>query len=113
MESISFGRLSLPSAIGNGDTHYFREKSDANGVRTIQTVLNRGVIMREEYDFSGAERNPYAKKLKKQITINIDSGTIEFFKEQASETGIPYQTLINLYLADCVKQNRKLNISWT
>lgn len=69
--------------------------------------------MREEYDFTGAVRNPYAKKLKKQITINIDNSTIEYFKEQASVIGIPYQTLINLYLADCVKQNRKLNISWT
>ncbi len=69
--------------------------------------------MRDEYDFSGTKRNPYTKKLKKQITINIDKDTIEYFKEQASVIGIPYQTLINLYLADCVKQNRKLNISWT
>lgn len=69
--------------------------------------------MREEYDFSKATRNPYTKKLKKQITINIDSSTIDFFKEQSLITGIPYQTLINLYLADCVTQNRKLNISWS
>ena len=57
--------------------------------------------MREEYDFSRAVKNPYAKKLKKQITINIDSDTIDYFKKQAELSGIPYQTLINLYLADC------------
>ena len=52
--------------------------------------------MRDEYDFSNAKRNPYAKKLKKQITINIDENTIDYFKVQAENSGIPYQTLINL-----------------
>ena len=56
--------------------------------------------------------NPYAKKLKKQITINIDSSIIDYFKEQAQTTGIPYQTLINLYLIDCVEHKKKLNITW-
>lgn len=69
--------------------------------------------MREEYDFSNAQKNPYAKKLKKQITINIDSDTIEFFKDMANSSGIPYQTLINLYLSDCAANRRKLNMSWT
>ena len=68
--------------------------------------------MREEYDFSGAKKNPYAKMLKKQITINIESGAIAYFKEQAAATGIPYQTLINLYLTDCARQHRKLTVSW-
>ena len=68
--------------------------------------------MREEYDFSEAKRNPYAKMLKKQITINIDSNAIAYFKEQAAATGIPYQTLINLYLTDCARQHRKLTVSW-
>ena len=68
--------------------------------------------MRDEYDFSEARKNPYAKMLKKQITINIDSNAIEYFKEQASVTGIPYQTLINLYLNDCARQHRKLTVSW-
>ena len=53
--------------------------------------------MRDEYDFSNAKRNPYAKKLKKQITINIDENTIDYFKVQAENSGIPYQTLINLF----------------
>ena len=52
--------------------------------------------MRDEYDFSNAKRNPYAKKLKKQITINIDENTIDYFKVQAENSGIPYQTLICL-----------------
>ena len=68
--------------------------------------------MKEEYDFSNARKNPYAKRLKKQITINIDADTIEYFKNMASASGIPYQTLINLYLADCADQKRKLAISW-
>ena len=52
--------------------------------------------MLPEYDFSHAKKNPYAKALKKQITINIDSNTIDYFKEQSDAVGIPYQTLINL-----------------
>ena len=68
--------------------------------------------MREEYDFSNGTENPYAAKLKKQITINIDSNTIDYFKEQAEVVGIPYQTLINLYLKDCVANNRHLSLSW-
>ena len=68
--------------------------------------------MREEYDFSRAVKNPYAKKLKKQITINIDSDTIDYFKKQAELSGIPYQTLINLYLADCAEHRKKLELSW-
>lgn len=69
--------------------------------------------MLDEYDFSNGIKNPYAKKLKKQITINIDNRVIEYFKEQAQATGIPYQTLINLYLADCADHNKKLTLSWT
>ena len=68
--------------------------------------------MRDEYDFSKAVNNPYAKKLKKQITINIDSDTIDYFKRQSEDSGIPYQTLINLYLTDCAAQKKKLRLSW-
>lgn len=68
--------------------------------------------MREEYDFSKAKKNPYSNRLKKQITINIDSETIDYFKMQSENNGIPYQTLINLYLSDCVKENRTLQMSW-
>lgn len=69
--------------------------------------------MREEYDFSNATKNPYAKRIKKQITINIDSDTIDYFKKLSANSGIPYQTLINLYLSDCATQNRTLTVSWT
>ena len=68
--------------------------------------------MKAEYDFSNARKNPYSNRLKKQITINIDSDTIDYFKAQSQDSGIPYQTLINLYLSDCVKNKRKLNLSW-
>ena len=68
--------------------------------------------MRDEYDFSKAEKNPYAKRLKKQITINIDTDTIDYFKSMAASSGIPYQTLINLYLTDCAAQKRQLAVSW-
>ena len=70
--------------------------------------------MREEYSISqlNPRKNPYTNQLKKQITINIDSSTIEYFKGQAKEKGIPYQTLINLYLRDCVDHHRQLQLSW-
>ncbi len=68
--------------------------------------------MREEYDFTNARKNPYAKRIKKQITINMDEETIAYFKGMAADSGIPYQTLINLYLADCAKEKRQPVISW-
>lgn len=68
--------------------------------------------MKEEYDFSNARKNPYAKKLKKQITINLDVDTIDYFKNQSEASGIPYQTLINLYLADCATERKQLKLSW-
>ena len=68
--------------------------------------------MRDEYNFSNARKNPYAKKLKKQITINIDVDTIDYFKNQSESSGIPYQTLINLYLADCATEGKQLKLSW-
>ena len=68
--------------------------------------------MKAEYDFTNARKNPYSNRLKKQITINIDSDTIDYFKAQSQDSGIPYQTLINLYLSDCVKNKRRLNLLW-
>ena len=69
--------------------------------------------MREEYDFTNARKNPYVQKEKKQITINLNSDVVEYFKQQAESTGIPYQTLINLYLTDCVANKRELQLSWS
>lgn len=70
--------------------------------------------MQKEYDIDSLNPrpNPYAKELKKQITIKMAPSTIEYFKEESLETGIPYQTLINLYLDDCVRNRRKLNMEW-
>ena len=71
-----------------------------------------GATMREEYDFSNAKKNPYASQLKKQVTIRLDEDAINYFKSVSDEVGIPYQSLINLYLRDCVAAKRKLNLSW-
>jgi predicted DNA binding CopG/RHH family protein len=70
------------------------------------------VEMRTEYDFSNAKPNPYIKKLRKQITIRIDTDTIEYFKKQAEDTGIKYQNLINMYLSDCVTNEKTIKIMW-
>ena len=67
--------------------------------------------MKNEYDFSKGTKNPYAKKLKKQITININEDVLAYFKAMAEESNIPYQNLINLYLIDCVKNNRKISFN--
>ena len=68
--------------------------------------------MLEEYDFSKARKNPYAAKLSKKITIRLDEDSIGFFKEISEQLGIPYQSLINLYLRDCATYNRKLELKW-
>lgn len=68
--------------------------------------------MRKEYEFSKATKNTYVTKVKKQITIRLDEDAIEYFKSISDEIGIPYQSLINLYLRDCAAKNRKLNIDW-
>ena len=80
----------------------------------MRKTCKGGIEMLDNYDIEklNPRKNPYAKKLKKQITINIDSSIIDYFKEQAQASGIPYQTLINLYLTDCVKNKKKINISW-
>jgi len=68
--------------------------------------------MRKQYDFSQSKKNPYAKMLKKQITIRLDIDVVEYFRQLATETGIPYQTLINLYLKDCAACGRKPSMQW-
>ena len=68
--------------------------------------------MRKEYNFSAAKKNPYAAMLKKQITIRLDEESINYFKTISEDVGIPYQSLINLYLRDCATMHRKLNLKW-
>ncbi len=66
--------------------------------------------MKAEYDIENLNprKNPYSKRLKRQITLNIDSDTVDYFKGQSEESGIPYQTLINLYLSDCARNKKQL-----
>ena len=68
--------------------------------------------MREEYDFSDGVKNPYAKRLRKSVTMNVDIEALDYFKKQSSASGIPYQTLINLYLVDCAQNNKTLKMQW-
>ncbi|CAM4100574.1 Antitoxin [Vreelandella rituensis] len=68
--------------------------------------------MRDDYDFSTSVQNPYAKKLKRQVTIRLDEDTIEYFKKLAEEKDLPYQSLINLYLRDCAQSHKDLKMEW-
>ena len=70
--------------------------------------------MREHYDFSKMKgrKNPYIKYLKQPVTMRLDVDAVDYFKSLAEESGIPYQTLINLYLRDCAAKERKLNMKW-
>lgn len=68
--------------------------------------------MKKEYDFTNARKNPYASQLVKQITIWLDEDLIGYFKGISEQVGIPYKSLINLYLRDCAAHNRKLDLSW-
>ena len=68
--------------------------------------------MRSEYDFSRSRKNPYANQLKRQITIRLDTTAVDYFKEMATELGMPYQNLINLFLRDCATQKRRPVIQW-
>ncbi len=68
--------------------------------------------MRKEYDLSDARPNPYAKRLKRSVTIRLDERTIQYFQDLASELDVPYQTLINLYLRDCADTGRRPTMRW-
>ena len=70
--------------------------------------------MKAEYDLGKmkSRKNPYASKLKKPVTMRLSEDVVDYFKAMAEETGVPYQSLINLYLRDCVMNHRKVDISW-
>ena len=81
------------------------------------TVMSNNIIlgendMRKEYGFSKSIKNPYTKKLKRQITIRIENATIEYFQQLAAETDIPYQKLINLFLKNCAQSKMKPSLKW-
>ena len=67
--------------------------------------------MRKNYDFSKSKKNPYARRLKRQVTIRLDTESIDYFKDLALANGIPYQTLINLYLRECARARRVLSFT--
>ncbi len=68
--------------------------------------------MKKSYDFSKSIKNPYLKKPKKQLTIRLDVDTIEYFRALSDDSGIPYQSLINLYLRECASENKKFKMKW-
>jgi uncharacterized protein (DUF4415 family) len=68
--------------------------------------------MRKEYDFSKSKKNPYSRMLKKQVTIRLDTETVDYFKRLANESGISYQNLINMYLRECVETHKKPALRW-
>lgn len=68
--------------------------------------------MKKHYDFSHGRPNPYARRLKKQVTLRLDESTITYFRSLANETALPYQTLINLYLRECARSRRHLQLTW-
>ncbi len=70
------------------------------------------MAVRKSYDFSKARRNPYARRLKKQITIRLDEDTLAYFKGLSEETEIPYQTLINFYLRECARSKKRPTMRW-
>jgi predicted DNA binding CopG/RHH family protein len=68
--------------------------------------------MRKQYDFSASRKSPYAAQLKKSVTIRLDQDSITYFKSVAEQTGIPYQSLINLYFKECASLGKKPNLAW-
>ena len=90
------------------DERKYAENNRKHGVsfHEARTVVCNA--MTDNYDFSRAKRNPYAKHLKRQVTIRLDLDTLEYFKALAADSRIPYQTLINLYLRECAASRKRL-----
>jgi predicted DNA binding CopG/RHH family protein len=80
----------------------------------LSQLTMEGKYMKEEYNFSDmkSRKNPYVKKLKKQITIRLAVETIDYFKRLSEESGLPYQNLIDLYLEDCARNHKKMEVRW-
>jgi len=100
--------------------HCYREQDDLIRIISARKATkgeacwyHEGNGMRDEYDFSSARENPYLPKLKKQITIRIDEAVIDWFRQLAEETGLPYQNLINQYLAECARTNKKYSYTFS
>jgi uncharacterized protein (DUF4415 family) len=94
------------------DGDVFRIISARRRIDTSKRTTREVDTMKKRYDFSKARPNPYAKRLKKAVTIRLDQEALEYFQRLAEETGIPYQTLINLDLRDCATTKKKLRMHW-
>ncbi|MCB1606343.1 MAG: BrnT family toxin [Xanthomonadales bacterium] len=103
--SANFGFWWLPIATGRETPFASSPPARPTSVSGFST---KDSDMRESYDFSKSIKNPYAKRLKRQVTIRLDEETIAYFKSMAEEKGLPYQSLINLYLRDCAVRQREL-----
>lgn len=68
--------------------------------------------MKKQYSFEKGQKNPYSEQLKKKVTLNLSEEVLDYFKQLSEETSVPYQTLINFYLLDCVKNKKKMDISF-
>jgi uncharacterized protein (DUF4415 family) len=92
--------------------HCEREDGDVIRIRNPSSIKVND--MKAEYDLSKmkSRRNPYASKLKKSVTMRLSEDVVDYFKGMATEAGVPYQSLINLYLRDCLAQNRRVEIKW-
>ena len=105
----ALSRLSLLPEGWQRDQAHLRPQSVPFGAGVIRETES---TMRKHYDFSKARRNPYAKRLKKQVTIRLDESTLAYFKTLGGRMHMPYQTLINLYLRDCAESQRELRLQW-
>src|SRR5262249_54435715 len=105
----SSDRLSLLPKGARRDPDHLGTESQQNRTSRLRKKV---VAMRKSYDFSKGKRNPYAKRLKRQVTIRLDETTIAYFNELAEEIGIPYQSLINLYLRECASSHKRLDLRW-
>lgn len=94
------------------DFEWDEGKIQMNQAKHGAVMNERDEFLEKEFDFSKAVKNPYAKSLKKQVTINLDAKVVTYFKDQSAAIGIPYQTLINLYLCDCIKNHRQPEVVW-
>ena len=113
--SIKSSKICIVSHCYKDSENVIRINISKRGNKERKENIFGGVsAMREEYDINNLNprKNPYAKKVKKQITINISTEAIEYFKSQSAKNGIPYQTLIDLYLVDCANNKKTLNLSW-
>jgi len=89
-------------------------KASANSLNRVSSLFS-SLLHKEEYDLNTMQSrpNPYAKQLKKQVTMRLETDVIDYFKKMAEGVGIPYQSLINLYLRDCVASHRELKMQWS